>query len=337
MNKKFNGVMIIPTGLGCSIGGNAGDANPVAKLIAKCCDKLIVHPNVVNASDINEMPENVLYVEGSILDRFLQGKIFLEEINYNRILVVANEPVSNNTINSINASKVTIGTDIQLIPLKIPLTMEAFYDEDGRATGRSEGVKDLIKLLNGFDFEYDALAIHSEIKCNPESALHYLRNGGVNLWGGIEAEVSSEIATAINKPVAHAPTESEFLKTFDEVVDKRISAEIVSTSYLHCVLKGLHKAPRITTEYKNNVMSVKDIDFLISPFGCFDVPHRACVDAGIPIIVVKENKTIYNKDISKYNIPKNKLIFVENYLEAVGVIMAMKSGTNWESVLADKE
>ena len=52
------GVLIIPTGIGAEIGGHAGDGNPVAKLIASCCDKLITHPNVVNAADINEMPSN---------------------------------------------------------------------------------------------------------------------------------------------------------------------------------------------------------------------------------------------------------------------------------------
>src|SRR5882672_5255275 len=62
----FNAVLLIPTGIGSEIGGHAGDAGPVGKLIASCCDNLILHPNVVNASDINEMPENSLYVEGSV-------------------------------------------------------------------------------------------------------------------------------------------------------------------------------------------------------------------------------------------------------------------------------
>ena len=79
------GVLIIPTGIGAEIGGHAGDGNPVAKLIASCCDKLITHPNVVNASDINEMTENTLYVEGSILDRFLEGTIELTETKNNKI------------------------------------------------------------------------------------------------------------------------------------------------------------------------------------------------------------------------------------------------------------
>ena len=59
----MNIVLIIPTGIGCEIGGHAGDANPVTKLMGACCDNLILHPNVVNASDVNEMPANSWYVE----------------------------------------------------------------------------------------------------------------------------------------------------------------------------------------------------------------------------------------------------------------------------------
>ena len=33
-----------------------------------------------------------------------------------------------------------------------------------------------------------------------------------------------------------------------EVVDPRMSAEAVSASFLHCVLKGLGKSPRIVSE-----------------------------------------------------------------------------------------
>ena len=75
------GVFIVPTGIGAEIGGHAGDANPAVKLIAKCCDKLITHPNAVNASDINEMPENDVYVECSSVDGFLEERIDVKEVN----------------------------------------------------------------------------------------------------------------------------------------------------------------------------------------------------------------------------------------------------------------
>ncbi len=57
---RFNAVLLIPTGIGCEIGGHAGDATPVARLLAGSCDTLILHPNVVKASDINEAPQNAL-------------------------------------------------------------------------------------------------------------------------------------------------------------------------------------------------------------------------------------------------------------------------------------
>ena len=76
----MNIVMIIPTGIGCKIGGHAGDATPAAKLLASVCDNLIIHPNVVNASDINEMPPNSWYTEGSILDEFLDGHVVMSPV-----------------------------------------------------------------------------------------------------------------------------------------------------------------------------------------------------------------------------------------------------------------
>ena len=74
-HSSFNVVCIIPTGIGCQIGGHAGDAGSLVRALGEMCDTLVVNPNVVNASDINEMPDNALYVEGSIITRFLMGEI----------------------------------------------------------------------------------------------------------------------------------------------------------------------------------------------------------------------------------------------------------------------
>jgi len=117
------GVLIIPTGVGAEIGGHAGDANPVAKLLAACCDTLITHPNVLNASDINEMEDNVLYVEGSMLDRFLEGRINLKPSARNRVLIVANPPISDETVNAVEAARVTIGLDAEIVELHTPLRL----------------------------------------------------------------------------------------------------------------------------------------------------------------------------------------------------------------------
>lgn len=319
----MNVVLIVPTGIGCEIGGHAGDANPVAKLIGKCCDKLITHPNVVNASDINEMPENTLYVEGSILDRFLRGEIYLREVFYNKILLAVNSPISPDTINAVNAARTTIGADISFIELETELKMEGFY-KDGKADGTVTGWLELCRQLEKEDF--DALAIQSDIQVESDTKLQYLEGiGGVNPWGGVEAIASKLISDKLDKPTAHAPFADidDELYNYHKEVDPRMAAEMISLSYLHCVFKGLHKAPRI--DYDSG-LSVDDIDFLITPPYCVGPPHHACMEAGIPIIAVKENKNVLN-----YAMPP-EFIIVDNYIEAAGLLMAYKAGIHWESV-----
>lgn len=324
------GVLIIPTGLGCTIGGNAGDGNPVAKLIAQCCDTLITHPNVVNASDINEMTENTLYVEGSMLDRFLWGKISLRPVKkYNKILVVANPPLSEETVNAVSAARATIGIHAEVLELSVPLRMVATI-QDGIATGLIDGLGFLLADIDSRQF--DALAIHTPVKVKREVALDYYRNGGINPWGGVEAKLSKLVSNAINKPVAHAPLDTvdsddkELFLVFHERVLPRIAAEAISNCYLHSVLKGLHRAPQIGTEKD---LTCEDVDFLLSPHGCWGDPHSACVEKCIPIICVREN--IVCNPIRSFG----GGIIVENYLEAAGLIMSMRAGVHPESVRAE--
>ena len=319
-------VLIIPTGLGAAIGGNAGDGNPVAKLLASCCDTLITHPNVVNASDINEMTENTLYVEGSMLDRFLRGEIELQRVRaHNRILVVANPPLSDETVNAVSAARATIGIDAIVVELSTPLRLVARI-EDGRATGEMYGVDDLLEDVCRYH-NFDALAIHTPIEVDRDVALSYYRDGGINPWGGVEAKLSKEVGRCLAKPVAHAPLENtppedeELFLVFQGEVPPRIAAEAISNCYLHSVLKGLHRAPRI-----GKGLSREDVDVLISPSGCWGPPHEACRAAGIPIVSVREN-TVHSP-VSET--PLHTV--VANYLEAAGLLMSMRAGVYPSSV-----
>lgn len=318
----MNVVMIIPTGIGCAIGGHAGDATPAAKLLASVCDRLILHPNVVNASDINEMPDNALYVEGSMLDRFLEGKIELQEVKQNKILVAVNSPVQPHTINAVAAARATIGLAAEIVELSWPLKMYAKM-ENGIATGDVDGYIDLIQQVRRYEF--DALAIATPITISSDVMIKYFKDGsGVNPEGGVEAKASKLIANKLNKPVAHAPVEenASVLWDFNEVVNPALAAEMVSMCYLHCVLKGLYRAPRIGIG-----LSVSDIDVMVSPYGCWDKPHEACMNADIPIIVVRENTTVYSRTYAN-----NECVIVENYLEAAGYIASMNAGIHPDSV-----
>ena len=207
------------------------------------------------------------------------------------------------------------------------------YIEDGVAVGNYSGVHALIDQVSRHDF--DALAVASPIDVDPGIALDYFLKdeSGVNPWGGVEAKVSRVIAAAINKPVAHAPVECDATKDDEElfnvlysmVVDPRKAAEVCSNCYIHCVLKGLHKAPRIYSRGRG--IGWESVGAMVSPFGCVGLPHELCFSRGIPVIAVKENTT-------GLHVRDSRIIYVENYLEAAGVIECMNAGIMPESVRA---
>ncbi len=319
----MNCIFIVPTGIGAQIGGHSGDATPVAKLLASVCDKLFVHPNIVNASDINEMTDNMLYVEGSILDRFLEGQIGLEEVYSNKILLAVNE-IKPEIVNAVSAARVTIGAEIEIVELYVPLRMTASVLPSGKAYGAIFHSDEAIQQVS--QYEYDVLVINTPIETNDDEAKEYLlKEGGTNLWGGVEAKLSKLMSEKLNKPVVHAPVEnSEVIKTLNEIVDPRKAAEMVSICFLHCCLKGAHTAPKISL--RDNAYWNTDIDFLISPINVVGRPHYACVKAGIPVIAVEENKTVLNDKMP------DSFIIAKDYLEVAGVITAKKAGVSIASV-----
>ena len=311
-SRRMNVVMIIPTGIGCEIGGHCGDGNAAARLLGACCHTLILHPNVVNASDLNEMPPNSLYVEGSQLDRFLKGEICLQPVRANKVLVAVNR-ADYQSINAVSAARAILGLDAEIVELKTPLQLLAQM-KDGVATGEVLNWRELVDQVR--DLEFDALGLATPITIDKQTLADYFRHGGVNPVGGVEAVASKLIADALDKPVAHGPVDYA-IKGFAEVVDPRMAVEIITENFIHCLLKGLHKAPRISYE---SGMSVRDVDCMISPYGCFGAPHQACLDARIPVIVVRENRSCLNA-------PEHpQFIYVENYLEAAGMLMAMQAG-----------
>ncbi|MBU0482816.1 MAG: DUF3326 domain-containing protein, partial [Proteobacteria bacterium] len=120
------------------------------------------------------------------------------------------------------------------------------------------------------------------------------------------------------------------------IIDPRKAAEIVSVTFLHCILKGLHKSPRIVKNIESNggtgVMSVADVSCLIIPDKCVGLPTLAALEQGITVIAVKENRNRMQNRLDSLPFEKGKLIFVDNYLEAAGVMRAIKAGVSIESL-----
>ena len=209
----MNVVMIVPTGIGCEIGGHCGDATPPARLLGACCDNLVLHPNVVNASDLNEMPANALYVEGNHLDRFLQGKLFLQKVRSNKVLVVVNK-ADYQSINAVSAARATLGLDAEILELRAPLQLIARM-ENGIATGDVINWQELVSQVK--EHKYDALGVATFITIDNDTLATYSRSGGVNPVGGVEALATRLMGEALDKPCAHGPVDYA-LTGFKEVL-----------------------------------------------------------------------------------------------------------------------
>lgn len=336
----FNAIFIVPTGIGAEIGGHAGDATPAARVLAEACDRLIIHPNVVNASDLNEMPDNALYVEGSMITRLIMGTVALQLVRGNRVLMIMDdheiESFANDTINAVSAARATYGLNCsKIIKLTPPLRMTAeFMKSSGRAVGKIDGLERILALLGENLGSFDAVAIASVIDVDNETHEEYFRKNGemINPWGGVEAMLTHAVSMLYEVPVAHSPMlENYEVANFNlGVVEPRLAAEAVSLTFVQCMLKGLHRSPRIITDedlfHDKGLFSVGDISCLIIPDKCIGLPTLAALEQGIPVIAIRENDSLMQNDLNVLPWAANQLHIVENYWEAVGVMTSIKAG-----------
>ena len=343
--QQFNVVLVVPTGIGADIGGHAGDAAPVARLLGAACDTLITHPNVVNASDLNEMPDNGLYVEGSVLSRLLMGTVGLQRVRANRVLVIIDEHPDemfvNLAMNAVNAARTAFGLDCpRVVKLDPSIKLIAEYGASGSAVGRVEGLEILFDVLDEYRREYDAVAISSVISVPTTFHIDYFQSKGkmINPWGGVEAMLTHTVSTLYNVPSAHSPMleAAEIANADTGIVDPRMAAEAVSNAYLHCVLKGLHRSPRIVTDpigmWHHSVLTAADISCLVIPDGCLGLPTLAALEQGIKVIAVRENKNLMQNDLSALPWATGQFYCVDNYWEAAGVLTALKAGVSPSAV-----
>ena len=337
--NHFNVVLLVPTGVGAEIGGHAGDAGPVARMFDEVSDTLVVHPNVVNASDLNEMPQNTLYVEGSVITRLLMGTAGLQQVRSNRVLVVIDAHEDglfvNLAVNAVSGARAAYGLLCpEVVCLDPSVKLQAWHTRSGRAAGRVEDMENLCKLLDDRCGQYDAVAISSVIDVPPEFHETYFKARGdmVNPWGGVEAMLTHALSSKYNIPTAHSPMfESREIANMDPgIVDPRMAAEAVSATFLQCTLKGLQRSPRIITDpavmSQPGVFTAEDISCLVIPDGCLGLPTLAALEQGVSVIAVHENRNLMQNDLSVLPWAPGQFHQVRNYWEAVGVIAAKRAG-----------
>ena len=109
-------LMLVPTGVGASVGGYAGDASRIAQKIAKEMP-LIVNPNVVNAAVFSGITDGMFYVEGWVLEQFVKGNICLQPSTNNKIGVIFDKAIPENILNvhlnTLNAIQTIYDIDVK--------------------------------------------------------------------------------------------------------------------------------------------------------------------------------------------------------------------------------
>jgi hypothetical protein len=343
---QFNAVFLVPTGIGAEVGGHAGDSGPAARLLAACCDHLVTHPNVGNAADINELPENALYVEGSIIADLMMGSVGLAKVRSNRILVLMERHPDpwfmDATVNMASAARAAAGIQVaRVVVLEKNFSMRSLYAPSGRAAGIVDGLETVLESMDRWRGEYDAVAVSSLIKVPPHFHHDYFADRDdemVNPWGGVEAMLTHALSRRYRVPTAHAPmmTSREVQSLDYGPVDPRKAAEPVSATYLFSVLKGLHRSPRILAPELSRGMpgciTAENVHCLVIPDGCVGLPTLAAMEQGIDVIAVRGNRNRMKNELASFPFRPGKLHMAESYPEAAGIMMALRAGVSLESV-----
>ena len=311
------GAFIVPTGIGASIGGFAGDASKWARKLSKKY-KLLVNPNVVNAACFSGITDNMLYTEGYILDEFFKGKCKLVESFNNKIGVVFDKSIKQEILNihknTINAIKTVY--DINILDFEITdeeVGVNFFIDKTGISMGNVKNL-DTIKRATENLLKKDCNAIAIVCHFPEEQGDDYTNGIGVDPVGGVEAILSHYISKEFQVPCAHAPAFEDTTIT-SKIVDPRCSAEYITPTFLPCILIGLNQAPLISA---SRGISIDDLEFIIVPYNALgSIAVLEAQRKGIKIFAVKENQTVLNVNAENFQIKCDIIKTYEELLELI--------------------
>ena len=119
---------------------------------------------------------------------------------------------------------------------------------------------------------------------------NYACANGVDPIGGIEAIISHLIAKEFNIPTAHSPAFCDIDISL-KIENPKVSSELISSTYLPCIMQGLSIAPKISKEGK---IKNTDVEYLIVPNDALgSCAVLSSIQNGIKVITVK-NDTVLN-------------------------------------------
>ena len=325
-------LLLIPTGIGCELGGYAGDGLPAARLLAAASGCLITHPNVMNAASLYWSDRRIHYVEGWSLDRFAAGELALAPVARQRVgllLDAAIEPELQLRHRQVaDACRASLGLSIgPVLHTDAPLGVSLRQGPSGASWGSLERPDALLRagerlLAAGAT----AIAVVARFPDDPasESLAAYRAGSGVDALAGAEAVISHLLVRHLGIPCAHAPALAPLAP--DPALDPRAAAEELGHTFLPCVLVGLSRAPDLRPEpaVGASLLHGRDLGAVVVPAGALGGEAvLACAERGVPVISVVGNACVLEVGAAALGL---ETIPVAGYAEAAGVVLALREG-----------
>ncbi|MBM5806697.1 MAG: DUF3326 domain-containing protein [Cyanobacteria bacterium M_surface_10_m2_179] len=329
-------LLVIPTGIGCAVGGYAGDALPAARLLAAASGCLITHPNVMNGAALYWSDPRIHYVEGSSLDRFAAGELLLRPVRRQRVGLLLDAGIEPELrlrhLQVADGCRATLGLDIgPVVTTELPLEVSLSLGASGVSWGQLGQPQALLEAGHRLKAAgATAIAVVARFPDDPESeALAAYRQGsGVDALAGAEAVISHLLSRELGVPCAHAPALSPL--ALDPDLDPRAAGEELGFTFLPCVLVGLSRAPDLLpaaqplpTANPAAVIGMDAVGAVVAPAGALGgAAVLACAERGIPVIAV-DNPCLLNVNAEALGL---EVLSAASYSEAAGLLLALREG-----------
>ena len=328
-------LMLVPTGIGCAIGGYAGDALPSARLLAAASGCLITHPNVLNGASLYWSDPRIHYVEGYGLDRFAAGEWLLRPVRRQRIGLLLDagiEPeLAQRQIQVAEACRATLGLEIgPVLSTDVPLGVHLEQGASGASWGSLERPDALLRAGERLrDAGATAIAVVARFPEDPQSAelAAYRQGGGVDALAGAEAVISHLLVRHLQIPCAHAPALGPL--PLDPHLDPRAAAEELGYTFLACVLVGLSRAPDLVPAgqgmVEGNGLRADQLGAVVVPDGALGGEALlAAVAWDVPVIAVANPSLL---DVTPELLGLAEAVLpAASYSEAAGLVLALREG-----------
>lgn len=314
----------LPTGIGATIGGFAGDIGYIVREFSKYF-KVIVNPNAVNGGILSAINDKMLYTEGFAFDNFLAGNINLKPVEVeNKIGVLFDRAIPENIlnvhINTINAAKKVWGLNIlEPVFTKKPVGVE-FSIKNSTSSGTLNNPDTLLEAAQRL-IKAGADVICPVCYFNEDSEDEDYSNGvGIDPIGGVEAIISHLIVKKFNVMAAHAPAFFD-IDISEKIENPKVASECISSTYLPCTLLGLSKAPKLT---KNGGITSKDILALVVPESALGSKAvLGAIEANIKVLAVSNPSKL---DVGFKKLNSNDILKFDSYSQCLQYLREFENG-----------